>query len=226
MGKLKGKARARVRKQKNIKEKVARAKYMQKLQSRILTWDAPELEAECQHVRDKDDLLVSVGEGDKAKTLNIATELKKIICSTKNGVGLAANQLGYMRRVFVMREQEGEINHLQIYINPEVVEKNDVELSTKEGCLSYPGFYVEVARSWKIKVKYLDENFKEMEEEIEGLAARIFLHELDHLNGECALSEKALEWFKNNNGECLIGKAWNESEKQETNTTEDEAVTA
>ena len=68
-------------------------------------------------------------------------------------------------------------------INPVFMERSEEEVSMEEGCLSLPGVHEKVSRSVKIRVKYLDEDFKEHEELFEGFAARVVQHECEHLEG-------------------------------------------
>jgi peptide deformylase len=94
------------------------------------------------------------------------------------GIGLAANQVGLPYRVFVMGAQ----NVAFACFNPEILETEGEE-TVHEGCLSFPGLYLKVTRPFKIKVRYTEMNGNEKEVTFEGLTARIFQHELDHLNG-------------------------------------------
>ena len=96
-----------------------------------------------------------------------------------NGVGLAANQVGLTERYFV-GEVDGKIKKI---INPEIIKESQEIVELEEGCLSIPGIYKRVKRPEKVKVKYLNENGKEIIEELDGIWARVFQHELDHLNG-------------------------------------------
>lgn len=96
-----------------------------------------------------------------------------------NGVGLAAPQIGINKRIFVIEIEEGIIRKV---INPEILELSDEIEMNDEGCLSVPGIYKGVKRHKKLKVKYLNENGEEIIEEAEGLLARAFQHENDHLD--------------------------------------------
>ena len=94
------------------------------------------------------------------------------------GVGLAAPQVGVLRRIVVIDVGEGPI----ILINPEILETSG-EQTGDEGCLSVPGKAGCVTRPNYVKVKALDENMEEFVYEGEGLLARAFCHEIDHLDG-------------------------------------------
>ena len=94
------------------------------------------------------------------------------------GVGLAAPQVGILKRIVVIDVGEGPI----ILINPEILETSG-EQTGDEGCLSVPGLAGQVTRPNYVKVKALDENMEEVIYEGEGLLARAFCHEIDHLDG-------------------------------------------
>lgn len=95
-----------------------------------------------------------------------------------DGVGLAAPQVGILKRIAVIDVGEGPI----VLINPEIIEKQGCERAV-EGCLSLPGRQGEVERPKKVKVKALDINGEEFTLEGEDLLARAICHELDHLDG-------------------------------------------
>jgi peptide deformylase len=98
----------------------------------------------------------------------------------KSGIGLAAPQVGVSKRIFIMGNKE----KLIVCINPEIVSGTG-EIKDTEGCLSFPGLWLHVKRYEKIIVKYQTMNGETTQEEFEGLMARVFQHELDHLNGVC-----------------------------------------
>ena len=97
-----------------------------------------------------------------------------------NGVGLAAPQVGILKRVVVIDVYDG--NGPIILINPEIIETSG-EQTGEEGCLSVPGKWGIVTRPNVVKVRALDMDMNEFEMEGEGLLARAFCHELDHLEG-------------------------------------------
>ena len=94
------------------------------------------------------------------------------------GVGLAANQVGVPKRLFVSDDGNG----FRAFINPAIVEADGRE-EAEEGCLSLPGIYVDIGRAFRITVDYLDQEGEERRLDAEGLLARIIQHELDHLDG-------------------------------------------
>lgn len=109
------------------------------------------------------------------KTLDEMVETMRLA----NGVGLASNQVDIDRRYFVLEIDE----IVKKCINPEILEVLDDNIEMEEGCLSIPGIFKRVARPNKIKVRYLDENGNVVEEVMEGLWAKAFQHETDHING-------------------------------------------
>ena len=96
------------------------------------------------------------------------------------GVGLAATQVGVLRRLFVFVDgEEGP----RAVVNPVVLERSDETESDEEGCLSLQGVRVPVERSVRVVVEGLDANGKPVRHELEGYTARVVQHELDHLDG-------------------------------------------
>jgi peptide deformylase len=96
-----------------------------------------------------------------------------------DGVGLAAPQAGVSQRVIVLDVGEGFLS----LINPEIVESDEEKDSVEEGCLSLPGMRIQVQRPKSITVKGLNEKGETVLKIAEGLWARAFQHEIDHLNG-------------------------------------------
>ena len=97
----------------------------------------------------------------------------------KCGVGLAAPQVGVLKRIVVIDVGEGPI----VLINPEIIETSG-EQTGEEGCLSVPGKWGIVTRPERVKVRALNQDMEPFEMEGEGLLARAFCHEIDHLHGE------------------------------------------
>ena len=94
------------------------------------------------------------------------------------GIGLASNQVGLDAQIFVM----GEENPITV-INPIITEVGPERVEMEEGGLSFPGLYFKVKRPAVVSVQYLDTKQKECIIKLEGLHARVFLHEYDHLQG-------------------------------------------
>jgi len=115
-------------------------------------------------------------EGESAQSVsNVLFERMKQL----GGVGLSANQVGLDMRVFVMGLGETKI----AVFNPIIISYSKTEELFNEGCLSYPGIMLAIKRPTKITATYQDETGKFIEQEFNGLTARIFQHEYDHMNG-------------------------------------------
>ena len=139
----------------------------------ILTKEEPSLYKKCRPVTAFNERLHQLLD-DMADTLKEA-----------NGVGLAAPQVGVLRRAVLVLETnvpEGEKEYIIELINPEIVESSGTQ-NGPEGCLSVPGEYGLVERPLYVKVRAQDRNGNWFEVEGTGLTARCFCHELDHLDG-------------------------------------------
>ena len=105
------------------------------------------------------------------------------------GIGLAGPQINLLKRAFVIDtspliKDDIKIEKFEgIFINPVIIDRNSENIMYREGCLSLPDIFEEVSRPEKIMVRFQDMLFKTHEEELDGIKARIFQHELDHLNG-------------------------------------------
>jgi len=134
-------------------------------------------------VVDPDPILKQTAEAwDFVNHVNAAVVEREMleIMNSFNGIGLAGNQVGLLRRVFVMKLQDGrEIG----CFNPWIMVGDDNQVESDEGCLSFPNLWLKVKRNEKITAAYLDNTGKQCIIELEGLDARCFQHELDHLNG-------------------------------------------
>ncbi len=103
------------------------------------------------------------------------------------GLGLAAPQVGCLQSFFIydLSHHEDEPKHGPgpiVVLNPEIVEMEGEEIAD-EGCLSIPGYFEKVSRAYRVQLKGQDREGKDIRIEAEGLAARLFQHEIDHLNG-------------------------------------------
>ena len=98
------------------------------------------------------------------------------------GIGLAATQVDVHQRLLVA-DVSSDKDNPWVLINPVILEKDGVEVS-EEGCLSVPGYYEEVERAERIRVRYLDRDGREVESEFDGLLAVCVQHEMDHLDGK------------------------------------------
>src|SRR5215210_6796880 len=101
-----------------------------------------------------------------------------------NGVGLAATQVGVLRRLFVFSPEEDEV---AVLVNPQLVSAGEETDVDDEGCLSLQGVTVPVERPITVRIEGHDELGNEVGYDLEGMAARIAQHELDHLDGKLIL---------------------------------------
>ena len=111
----------------------------------------------------------------------VVGEMRRLLFRQR-GVGLAAPQVGIGRRLMLVCPS-GHPGDEFVAINPEIIESTGAEVG-EEGCLSFPGLYGMVPRAVSLRVRYQDLDLRSREMEIEGFVARVFQHELDHLNGE------------------------------------------
>ena len=121
--------------------------------------------------------------------------------------GIAANQLGYNKKIFIGMKHDREISvsessqniddvlpdpeNYEIYINPQIDKIDEKSIQTgNEGCLSIPFLTLDLIRYNKIKVRYYDKIGKKIKKPLSGFLSRLFQHELDHLNGKLMLEHK------------------------------------
>ena len=109
---------------------------------------------------------------------------EKLLDSMKNynGIGLSANQIGIMERVFVMYSDVKKRETITCF-KPKIVTQSDTKILMDEGCLTYPGLWLKVKRPDGIEVEYEDKNGEMQHQAMFGLECRIFLHEYDHMEG-------------------------------------------
>ena len=142
----------------------------------VLLYDNPVLRKASRKVKYLDDETIQLIQ-DMAETMLI-----------QQGIGLAAPQVGVSKRIFTfitdfasLDSDDDEIS-VKVAINPQILEREG-EIIAYEGCLSYPDHVAYVNRAMKVKVRYQNMDMEKVEEEYTGLAARVFQHELDHLEG-------------------------------------------
>lgn len=151
---------------------------------RIIKVDGdPVLRKKSRHVDKVDDRILSFL-ADMEETMRDA-----------DGIGLAAPQVGILRRLVVIDIGEGILK----IINPEIIEE-DGEVIDVEGCLSVPGLSGTVERPESLKLKYTNEDNEIVELEATGLLARAICHEIDHLNGILYI-DKVIEYIEDNEDE-------------------------
>ena len=118
----------------------------------------------------------------------IDKKIKKLIVDMaqtmeKNqGIGLAAPQVGVLKRVIVV-QTDFKGRRILGLVNPKIVKRSREKEVDIEGCLSFPGIFLEIKRAKEIEVEGLDINGKEIQLKAKGLLARVFQHEIDHLDG-------------------------------------------
>ena len=101
------------------------------------------------------------------------------------GLGLSANQIGMPVKVFAMRIDDTDM--AIVCFNPEIIEESKELIPMEEGCLSYPYLYLKKIRPEKLSVKYQNVDGNPISAHFEGLAARVFHHEMDHMKGKTFL---------------------------------------
>ncbi len=113
----------------------------------------------------------------------LISDMKKTMMET-HGIGLAANQVGKDFQLFIIDTNLAKDNGVpEVYINPEITEFSKDSAEIEEGCLSIPGYWHQISRSKKIKIKALDEKGKKIKLRAKGFLARVIQHEYDHLQG-------------------------------------------
>lgn len=126
----------------------------------------------------------------KAKEIKeINSEVKKLANDMidtmveSNGVGLAANQVGVLKRIITVRLSAKKPEFL-VLINPKIVKKSKTTSPLEEGCLSFPNIFIEIRRPKKIEVEGLMLNGEKVRFEADGMMSHVFQHEIDHLDGK------------------------------------------
>jgi peptide deformylase len=114
----------------------------------------------------------------------------KDLMQDANGVGLAATQVGVLRRVFVFAPDDERV---LVLVNPEVAKRGDEADVDDEGCLSIQGVTVPVERSTSLRIEGRDEHGEHVAYDLEGMGARIAQHEFDHLDGKLMIDRTTPE---------------------------------
>lgn len=124
-------------------------------------------------------------ENPPANSEDIESELSRLM-DEEGGIGFAANQMGFLYRIFAMKIDD----EARFFYNPEILTASEEQqVMSEEGCLSFPGLYFKVKRPAIVTVRYQNSKGEFFEEELSGIAARCFQHELDHLDGVCFTSK-------------------------------------
>jgi peptide deformylase len=126
--------------------------------------------------------------------LEIIRDLKDTLLATPNGVGLAAPQIGYLKRVFVLRKDyiandfdpnsplAESSDPVLVFINPKIISGTG-HLYEEEGCLSVPSTYIKIKRAQIVKIRAINEQGEQFFVSLKNLASRAVQQEIDHLNG-------------------------------------------
>ena len=150
----------------------------------IVAYGDPVLRKECEEIN-----------ADYPNLKEIISNMKETMYNA-SGVGLAAPQIGKAIRLFLIdaspfaededlskEDRETLKTFNKVFINAQIIEEEGEEWAFNEGCLSIPDVRQDVFRQPKVTIEYQDENFKNHTEVLEGLAARVFQHEYDHIEG-------------------------------------------
>ena len=112
--------------------------------------------------------------------MNKLVQRLKLTMKLYAGIGLSANQCGVYQRVFIIGHEDYQL----VCINPKVTHVSEQIEKSNEGCLSYPGLFVKIERPLAINVEFTTETGENKQLKLEGLTARCFMHELEHMNGQ------------------------------------------
>lgn len=129
------------------------------------------------------------------RVLRMLDDMAETLYAADGRAGLAAPQVGLLRRLIVMDCGDGLVE----LINPEILELSGEQTGT-EGCLSYPGYYGQVKRALKVKVSTLNRQGETVVLETEGYLARCIQHEVDHLNGVLFIDHMQEQWLYHESG--------------------------
>lgn len=123
---------------------------------------------------------------EKCQEVKEVTEEIKKLCwdmieamEKNNGAGLAAPQVGELKRIIVIEAEKGSV----VFINPKILKKSRKTEIIEEGCLSFPGLWLKIKRPKEIEVEALTGDGKKIQIEVKGIFAQILQHEIDHLDG-------------------------------------------
>jgi len=115
----------------------------------------------------------------------ITPEIKELVLNMietmqkNNGIGLAAPQVGVLKRIIVVEAFQGP----KSFINPKILKKSKGTEIMEEGCLSFPGLFLKIKRAKEIEIEGFDKEFKFKKIKAEGILAKVLQHEIDHLDG-------------------------------------------
>jgi len=133
----------------------------------IKKYPNPVLRKKCQEVTEITD-----------EIRNLSQDMKETV-EQKDGLGLAAPQIGELKRIIIIQTANGP----EVFINPKITGKSKGIEIREEGCLSFPGLFLKIKRAGEIEMEFLNLRGEKKEMKAGGLSARIFQHEIDHLDG-------------------------------------------
>ncbi len=133
----------------------------------IKKFPAPILRKKCEGVKEVTEEIKNLG-WDMVETME-----------ENEGIGLAAPQVGELKRVIIVQMEKGP----EVFINPKILKKTRETEIMEEGCLSFPGLFLKIKRAKGVEIEALDGAGEKVKIKAEGLPARIFQHEIDHLDG-------------------------------------------
>jgi len=140
---------------------------MQKLKIKIIKYPESVLRKKCEEI-----------EKITEEIKELIGDMKRIMIENK-GIGLAAPQIGESKRIIVIMTEKGP----EAFVNPKIIDKSQETEIMEEGCLSFPGLFFKIKRAKDIKIKATNINGNTVEISADGMLARIFQHEIDHLDG-------------------------------------------
>jgi len=136
----------------------------------IKKFNEPVLREKCKEVR-------KVDKKTKKLIVDMAQTMKR-----NRGIGLAAPQVGVSKRIIVVQTELPKQRIFEL-VNPKIIKRSKETEVGEEGCLSFPGIFLKIKRAKEVEVEGLDIRGKEIKIKAKGLLARVFQHEIDHLDG-------------------------------------------
>jgi peptide deformylase len=173
----------------------------------IVTFGSPLLNTPAEEVKEID-----------GKIIKLVQNLKDTLAKSERGIGLAANQIGVLKRIFVYHIED--LDEEGVVINPEIVQ-SEGEWLYQEGCLSVPGFHFPIVRPKTVLLKGIDLNGNPFERQADELLARLFQHEVDHLNGKLLLTKVSDEQRREFYSSYVLGINQQQSVKQANDLSSD-----
>ncbi len=131
-------------------------------------------------------ILKKKSEGARHEDKSLHSLIPQMIATMKknNGIGLAAPQIGISKKIIIVTEG----NESHAFLNPRIIKQSKEKERDEEGCLSLPGLFVKVLRSKQVEVVAQTTNGEEVRIKAQGLGARIFQHEIDHIEGKLIIN--------------------------------------